>query len=640
MCGIAGLLHVHCASSVDGQTIRSMANAIAHRGPDAEGYWFGDGVALAHRRLSIIDLVGGEQPMANEDGSVQVVFNGEIYNYPKLRDELVAGGHTLRTSSDTEVLVHLYEDHGAALVEHLRGMFAFALWDDRKKRLLLARDRIGQKPLYYYRDREKLLFGSEIKAILAFPGVDRSLDQQAIEAYLAFGAIPGELSIFKHIKKLPAGNVLEIEQSNLLLGKPKRYWQLNAAPDDSRSLDDWIDELQAKFSETVEAHRIADVPVGAFLSGGVDSSAMVAEMAANGADLKTFSIGFEEEGFSELPFARLVAKQYKTDHVEEIVTADAVVGLQRLVDHYDEPFADPSAIPTMRVAEVAQRHVKVVVSGDGGDEAFGGYSRYAHDLHENAVRQKLPIWLRRHVLSKVAQVWPTTAWLPRPLRAKTALTNVSLDPCDAYANTLALFRRQERYNLVPDIERNGYRPETAVTEPFEQGHDFLQSMTTSDIGMMLPDTFLTKVDRASMAVGLEVRPPMVDHEFLELAVRAPSRLKIRDGETKWIFKRMQEGRLPNEVIWRKKQGFDIPVDAWLRGPLREQVESVLRPGHKLSSVIERSYARRLYDSHLQRRGDFGRRLWALLVLGKWLERYATAPQAKLLVPTKQTANTT
>lgn len=603
-----------------------MADSIAHRGPDAEGFWVGEGVGLAHRRLSIIDLAGGDQPMRNEDGSVRVVFNGEIYNYPHLRDVLLAKGHTLRTKSDTEVLVHLYEDHGAALVEKLRGMFAFALWDVRRRRLLLARDRVGQKPLYYYRDRNRFLFGSEIKAILACPDVDRTIDQEALESYLTWGVVPGEKSIFKHVRKLPPAHYLEVAADNHLGGEPRRYWGLQAQPDDSRSLDDWCEALDDKFRETVQAHRIADVPVGAFLSGGVDSGAIVAEMARlGGGSLKTFSVGFDGDPNSELPQARLVAERYQTEHVEEVVATDVMQGLESLVHFYDEPFADPSAIPTMRVAKVASESVKVVVSGDGGDEAFGGYTRYAHDLREDAVRRRLPSWLRRPMLAAVARAWPEAAWAPRPLRAKTTLTNLSLNADEAYANTLSLFRRPLRRRLLNKADLNGYRPESAVTGPYASGRDALQSMTASDIAMLLPDDFLTKVDRASMAVGLEVRPPLVDHELLEMAWRSPSEWKIRDGETKWIFKKLQEDRLPPGAVWRKKQGFDSPVDAWMRGPLRERLEQAASPRGALSTHIDVAEMSRLTEAHLRGAANSGRQLWALLVLDAWLERYESPP---------------
>lgn len=603
-----------------------MAGAIGHRGPDAQGVWTGRHVGLAHRRLSIIDLEGGDQPIGNEDGSVQVVFNGEIYNYRQLRDELIGKGHSFRTHSDTEVLVHLYEEMGERLVERLRGMYAFAIWDARRRQLLLARDRVGQKPLYYYRDGEKLLFGSELKAILACEDVAREVDLEALEDYLTFGVVPGERSIFKNIHKLPAAHTLLVSPERMH-ARARRYWQLEWQIDEGRSLEAWLEAIQAKLVETVEAHRIADVPVGAFLSGGVDSSAIVAAWRETGGEPpQTFSVGFREESLSELPYARQVAERYGTHHVEEIVTPRAAESLDDLVRYYDEPFADSSAVPTMCVAKVARRYVKVALSGDGGDEAFGGYSRYAHDLKEASLRSWLPAWWRRGVLAGAARLWPKADWLPRPLRAKTMLTNLSLDPADAYANTISVCRPAMRQLLLSgDVRRQlaGYRPEAAVSGAYRtSGGDALRGMINADVGMLLPDDFLTKVDRASMAVGLEARPPLVDHELLELAARIPSRWKVRGGETKWIFKQLMRDRLPDDVTTRRKQGFELPIDQWLRGPLSEQVEATLfDAGSPLRQWIEPAAVRSLVRSHQQGLGRHGQALWSLLVLGRWAAEY-------------------
>ncbi len=628
MCGMAGILYGDAPWSAEGHVLSTMASSLAHRGPDAEGVWTAPSVGLAHRRLSIIDLAGGRQPLANEDASIQVVFNGEIYNFRELRHELDRKGHRFRTNSDTEVLVHLYEEMGDRLVERLRGMFAFALWDRRKRRLLLARDRLGLKPLYYYRDHEKVLFGSEIKAILSFPGVRREIDLEALEDYLSYGVVPGHRSIFRGIQKLPPAHLLAVDEANWN-ASPRQYWRLDAEPDEERSLDEWLEALRAKLTETVKAHLIADVPVGAFLSGGLDSSAVVATAVQCGAsDIATFSIGFEEERFSELPYARAVAQHLGTRHVEEIVTPRAAESLEQLVHHFDEPFADPSAIPTLCLARLARQHVKVALSGDGGDEAFGGYSRYAHDLREAAWRGRIPSWLRWTLLRTAARWWPKADWLPRPMRLKTTLTNLSLEPADAYANTIAICRRPMRRALLNgDVRQtlNGYRPEAALARGFRTTPgDPLRGMISADVAMLLPDDFLTKVDRASMSVGLEVRPPLVDHEFLELAAKIPSRWKVADGETKWIFKRLCKDLLPAEVLTRRKQGFEIPIDGWLRGPLRERFEaSVLAPRGRLGDYINRDAVRRIYQRHLTGTARHGAVLWSLLVLGCWMDKYLT-----------------
>ena len=627
MCGIAGILYRDRQRPVDLAVLKSMGEAIAHRGPDGEGFFAAAGVGLVHRRLAIIDLEGGRQPMGNEDGSIQVVFNGEIYNFPALRQELQAKGHRLRTRSDTEVLVHLYEELGEDLVTRLRGMFAFALWDAPRRRLVLARDRVGLKPLYVYRDAEKLVFGSEIKAILAHPDVDRTVDAAALEDYLALGMISGERAIFRRVRKLPPAHVMTVTASDFS-GPPRRYWHFRIQPDRQRTLDQWEEALEDKLVETVRAHQIADVPVGAFLSGGLDSSVMVAiQSGMCGGPLQTFSIGFREEAYSELPYARQIAQQFGSRHTEQVLTPEAAGVLDDLVHFFDEPFADSSAVPTLWVSRLARRNVKVVVSGDGGDEAFGGYARYCHDLWESRLRRRFAGWFRRGVLGTVAGLWPKADWLPRPLRVKTLLTNLSLNPPEAYANTLALCRLAARRQLLHrDVraELDGYRPEQIIAEQFASApsDDPLAGMITADVNTLLPDDFLTKVDRASMSCGLEVRPPLVDHELLELAAQLPSELKVRGGQTKWIFKQLFRDRLPSGFADRPKHGFEIPVDGWLRGPLRENFEEmVLSPHATIATWIDQASARRLYRAHLARIGSHGNVLWALIVLARWADRY-------------------
>ncbi|XZE54231.1 asparagine synthase (glutamine-hydrolyzing) [Planctomycetaceae bacterium SH139] len=631
MCGIAGFFNSRRASAsvpMDATDLRRMATAISHRGPDAEGVWADDYVGLAHRRLSIIDLSNGAQPMGNEDGSVQVVFNGEIYNFESLRNRLLARGHQFRTRSDTEVLVHLYEDMGERLVDELRGMFAFAIWDARQRRLLLARDRIGLKPLYYSHDGDRLLFGSEIKAILAAPAVSRDIDHRAVEEYLTFGFVPGSRSIFRSIRKLPPAHWLSITEDALRQELvPRRYWRLQTEVEEGLGEEEWIDRIRDKFRETVAMHRISDVPIGAFLSGGIDSGAMVAELQRSGTDtLQTFSIGFHDEQFSELPFAREVARQFGTTHVEQIVTPEASSSLEELVHYYDEPFADTSAVPTLAVSRLAQEHVKVVLSGDGGDEAFGGYSRYRHDIKEAAVRQWIPKAVRGTILRQLANLWPKADWLPRPMRWKTTLTNLSLEPAQAYANSMTITRHDLRRRILASGflgRESGMSPEALIAAHYPtKGLKPLEAMTYTDIETILPDDFLTKVDRASMAVGLEVRPPLVDHEFLELSARIPGQWKVRDGQSKWIFKQMLRGTLPGTILDRRKQGFEIPVDAWLRTDLRDQFQStVLNRNHRIGHLIDQVYVEKLYRSHLSGGGRHGSTLWALLVLGTWIDKY-------------------
>jgi asparagine synthase (glutamine-hydrolysing) len=618
MCGIAGILKRSGDASVDEGTLRGMADAIAHRGPDADGFWNAPGIGLAHRRLSIIDLEAGRQPMSDADGNLHIVFNGEIYNFQELRRDLISRGHPIRTHSDTEVLLYLYKDHGQNMVDFLRGMFAFAIWDAPRQQLLLARDRIGQKPLYYFRDSEKLVFASELKSIVQHPDVDPSIDPRAVDAYLTFGFIPGELSIYRSIRKLPPAHRLLLRRDAWEQALPERYWRLEAEVDESRTGAEWIEAIREKLSETVRCHRIADVPVGAFLSGGVDSSVMVAEMSRQSdTPLKTFSIGFDDETTSELPYARQVAQRYGTDHVERIVTPDVEDDFEKLIYHYDEPFADSSALPTMVVARVAAEHVKVAISGDGGDEAFGGYSRYLHDLREASIRRKLPNWFRGGLLAPAASAWPKASWLPRPLRLKSALTNLSRDAAAAYANTLSISDTRQRHALGLNGQ-GGASADRYVQQCYRGDVDDLSAMSRCDIDLILPDDFLVKVDRASMAVGLEVRPPLVDHEFLELAASIPARFKVRGGMGKWIFKRAYDSELPESILHRKKQGFELPVDRWLKGPLRDRMEAVCDTGSPLSTLLEPTAVESLYDSHRRGTGRHGNLLWALLVFDGWM----------------------
>lgn len=627
MCGIAGIYYRDRCRPVDRTVLHAMAGAIEHRGPDAEGLWSAPGIGLAHRRLSIVDLAGGDQPIDNEDGSVQVIFNGEIYNYRELRHKMLARGHRFRTQSDTEVLVHLYEEYGEDLVHHLRGMFAFAIWDERHRRLLLARDRVGLKPLYYYSDREKVVFGSEIKAILAYPQVDLNIDPVALDEYFYLGMIPGDASIFREIRKLPAAHTLLIQD---ITGQqsPRRYWEYQPTVDYSLTLPEWREAIEEKIKETIQQHLIADVPVGAFLSGGVDSSVMVAVCSQLiDRPLQTFAIGFREQTQNELPYAREVAAYFGCDHTEELVTAEAITSLIDLVKYYDEPFADSSAIPTMLVSRLARQRVKVVISGDGGDEAFGGYRRYAHDLKEAAVRAHLPVWLRQHVLANMASCWPKLEWLPRILRAKTTLTNLALPAADAYANTVAFTRQAGRKRLLAaDVvaQLTGRFAEDRVSREYSRAaiDDPLAGMISADVGVLLPDDFLTKVDRASMSCGLEVRPPLVDHELLELTARIPSNFKVYRGTTKWIFKEIYRQQLPPGVTSRRKQGFEIPVDQWLAGPLRDLFESTVLHGHNpVADLIDTREVRRLHNSHCAGAERNGAVLWSVLILSSWAQQY-------------------
>lgn len=626
MCGIAGVFYADPADSVSRSLLSRMGDAIAHRGPDGEGYFQSGSVGLVHRRLAIIDLQGGGQPLSNEDESVHVIFNGEIYNYRELRKTLEDRGHRFRTSSDTEVLVHCYEEYGPDFCTRLRGMFAFAMWDSRRRELLLARDHLGQKPLFIYRDKEKLVFGSELKAVLAHPSVDRTIDAEAVEDYLTFGFIPGPRSIFRHISKLQPAHRLRVSASEFH-ASPRRYWQLSFDSREQRSADEWYACIHNSMQETVRSHLVSDVPVGAFLSGGLDSSSVVSLMSESGTEpIQTFSIGFAEQEFSELPAAREVARHFGCIHTEEIVTPEVTRDLEDLVFLYDEPFADSSAIPTMAVSRLASRHVKVVLSGDGGDELFGGYSRYLHDLKEDRIRRWFPRFLRSILLRPVAAVWPKADWLPRPFRLRTLLQNLSRDPAAAYANTVSMCRQDVRRRLLnPDFagQIRDHDPERALITAYRHAdRDALSGMLSADSCVLLPDDFLTKVDRASMGFGLEVRAPLVDWQLMELAASMPSDLKIREGVGKWVLKHLFESRLPPGLIRRPKKGFELPVDQWLKGPLATQIhEHVLNPHGQLADFVSISRAGQLFTSHCRGTGRHGQLLWSLLILARWLDAW-------------------
>ena len=652
MCGLSALLAADPAPppTGPGAPLRAMTDALAHRGPDGEGFFAGPHVGLGHRRLSIIDLAGGDQPMRSADGRFAVAFNGEVYNYRELRADLEARGRAFRTASDTETLLHLAAEHagapddrlGKAVCTPLRGMFAFALWDRERRRLLLARDRAGQKPLYLHHDRagKRLLVASELTALLA-AGVPREVDPAAVDRFLTLGCVPGPRTIFRGITKLPPAHTLVVSPDDLERGDlpaPRRYWELRYRPDFSRTRDHWREAVRAKVAEAVKVHLVADVPVGAFLSGGLDSGAVVGLATTAGAGgLRTFSVGFDERGFSELPAAGLVAERYGTDHAERIVRPDAGAGLDGVLAAYDEPFADPSAVPTLAVAAAAggAGGVKVVLTGDGGDEAFGGYARYAHDLREAAVRRALPGWARS-ALGPVAARWPAGRGLPRALRLKSTLTNLAADPAAAFANTLGLCRPPLRDDLLhADVraELNGASAEEELAAAFAAAYrhdggdpsaDPLRGMLACDTAVLLPDDFLVKVDRATMAHGLEARPPLLDHELLELAATIPSDLKAGPGRTKSIFKEACGDLLPDAVRSLPKRGFDVPIDDWLRGPLAGRFEETAFASGALGGVLDPAGVRRAWTDHRAGRVGLGKPLWAVLVLAGWLERYRGA----------------
>jgi asparagine synthase (glutamine-hydrolysing) len=622
MCGIAGLVHADPSYPIDRALMARMTSAMAHRGPDAQGLRVWRGAALGHRRLSIIDLSTGDQPVFNEDGSVAVILNGEIYNFQSLSAELASHGHRFATRSDTEAIVHAYEEWGEACVERLAGMFTFAVWDDRARRLLLARDRVGKKPLYYFQDGERLTFASELKALLEDPTVKRAVDHDALHEYFALGAVQAPGTIIQGIAQLEPAHCLVWERGAL---RTREYWDVPRGAVVHRSEGETLEAFDAVFTQAVRERLVSDVPLGAFLSGGVDSSAVVEAMARLlDRPVMTTSVGFAERAFSELEHARAVARAIGSDHREVIVEPRAADVLPKLVWHLDEPFADSSALPTYYVSRAARERVTVALSGDGGDEIFAGYERrYGLNRLEVQLRRRVPGPVRRGVLGPIGRVYPKADWLPRPLRARYLLQNLAMTPERAYFADVGLFREDERSALLS----RGFRAELTGRDPFErfarhfsrvEGLDPLERLLYVDLKTWLANRMLVKVDRMSMASSLEVRCPLLDHRVIEFAATVPPDLKYRGGVSKYLLKRHLEGRVPRSAVHRRKQGFEIPIAAWFRGELREIAEDLLLSPRTLGrGYVEPARVRALWHRHQRGIRDHSAHLWALIVLELW-----------------------
>ncbi len=627
MCGISGIFHLN-GQPVEKNDIETMNQTMIHRGPDGQGIFTQAEIGLGHRRLSIIDLEAGKQPMSNADGSIQVVFNGEIYNYLELKKELEAKGYQFRTRSDTESIIYAYEAYGDSFVEKLRGMFAIGLWDSRNKKLILTRDRVGKKPLYYYLDQHRIVFASELKAVIALPGIPKELDIQALDAYLSFGYVPSPLSIFKHIRKLPPASVAVCTTKSFNV---REYWNLDMTQPDLSLNDDSIEELEAIFDESVRLRLMSDVPLGAFLSGGVDSSAVVASMSRlmGNARVKTASIGFSEKKFNELEYAEIVAKHCNADHSEFVVQPDALSILDKLVWHLDEPFADSSAIPTYYVSQMARKKVTVALSGDGGDETFAGYvGRYSMNRFEDSIRRKIPPIIRQKVLAPLAAIYPRRDDLPRPLRLKRFLANLSLPIEQAYFRDMSFY-------FLPEMKKELYTPDTAKAignfNAFDvlgkhfaanQNPDPVTRVQYVDIKTYMTEDILVKVDRMSMANSLEVRAPILDHKLMEFAGRLSSDFKLRGKTSKYIFKKMNERRLPADILYRKKQGFSIPMTTWMRHDLREFAREKLFAGSALSQHFNMKYVKQLWDENISGHKDHSTSLWGLMMFEMWHKTFS------------------
>jgi asparagine synthase (glutamine-hydrolysing) len=622
MCGIFGLYARDSADPIAADTLARMGASLAHRGPDGGGVRVDGAVGIGMRRLSIIDLPGGDQPLANEDGSIWVVFNGEIYNYRQLTADLAARGHVFRTRSDTEVLVHLYEEDGDRCVERLRGMFAFAIWDAPRRRLFLARDRLGIKPLYWGSTPRGFVFGSELKAVLATPWLERRFAPEATTAYLRFGYVPDPMSLLCDVAKLAPGHTLSVHEGRA--GEPRRYWDvLRFLEEESPSLDEeaHAERLWEQLRDAVTSHLVSDVPLGAFLSGGIDSSAVVAAMAlVNGQPVKTFSVGFEG-GFDELPYARRVAEYFGTEHHELRMQAADVATLDEILVGFDEPFADASAIPTHLVSRLARQHVKVVLSGDGGDELFAGYDRYVIDER----RRRLGVL---GDLGLGGGLRALSAILPETTPGKRYLYSLSLPRMQRYLNEISLFPPAELKQL---LGVDGARL-AAAGAPFEEsfrksrGLDPLSRLQYLDLTTYLPGDILTKVDRMSMLASLEARVPLLDAPFVEFACRVPPERRMRSGETKILLKRAIASRVPAEVLRRPKQGFAVPLEKWFSDDVPGFFQERLSNTHRLESLgIAGSFVGATLEQFIRtRREEHCRRLWALLVLDRCLARLSDA----------------
>ena len=633
MCGIAGIFDSAGQGPVDGALLHRMTESIAHRGPDDSGYFEAPGVGLGHRRLSIIDLSGGHQPLFNEDGSVVVVYNGEIYNFQELAAELSAAGHQFRTHCDTEVVVHAWEEWGERCVERFRGMFAFALWDAKRETFFLARDRLGIKPLYYaLMENGTLLFGSEMKALLAHPNLPRRICPEAVEDYFAYGYVPDPKTIYRDVAKLAPGHVLSMRRGQTRAA-PRPYWDIAFGEPRHRQSEAEIgEELIERLREAVRLRLVAEVPLGAFLSGGVDSSAVVALMAGLSNDpVNTCAIGFKQADYDESRHALQIAERFKTRHHSEIVDAEAFDLIDRLASMYDEPFADSSAIPTYQVSALARRHVTVALSGDGGDETFVGYRRQRWHHYEELVRGALPGAVRGPLFGLLGRVYPKMDWAPKPLRAKSTFQALARDSADAYFHSVSFMPdalRQQLFSPRLRTDLQGYEARETMRRVMEAapGDHHLERIQYADFKTYLPGDILTKVDRASMANSLEVRVPILDHVFLEWAARIPADLKLKGREGKYIFKKALEGKVPNEVLYRPKMGFSVPLAAWFRGPLQTRVHDALNgPLLAETGLFDTGFVTTMLDRHLSGASDFSTPIWALIMFESFLRRVHEAP---------------
>ncbi|CCG40545.1 XrtA/PEP-CTERM system amidotransferase [Magnetospirillum molischianum] len=625
MCGLVGIFDSSGERQIDRALLRRMNDRVAHRGPDGAGEHFGPGLGLGHRRLAIIDVGGGRQPLYNEDGSVVVVFNGEIYNYRDIIPELEAAGHVFHTHSDTEVIVHAWEEWGERSVEHFRGMFAFALWDETRQTLFIARDRLGKKPLYYALLPDgTLVFGSELKSVMVHPGVSTALDPWAVDEFFAYGYVPDPRSIYRAVRKLPPAHWLLWRRGAAM--ELRSYWDLRFDGEPVTDLNEAKAELVERLNAATRLRLVSDVPLGAFLSGGVDSSAVVALMAGmSSSAVKTFSISFGDRAYDESAYAQRMAERYSTDHHARAVTPDESDPLSNLAARYDEPFGDSSAMPTYRVCQLARERVTVALSGDGGDELFGGYRRYALHHMTEQVRRTVPTGLRHSLFGMLGRVYPKADWAPRFLRAKTTFQELGMESADAYFQGVSVLNNTMRRRLFSDAFRRdlqGYCASHVVRSAMAAADtdDDLAKIQYADIKTWLPGGILVKVDRASMATSLEVRSPLLDHELAEWSMRLAPSLKLKGREGKLVLKRAVEPYVDRDLLYRPKRGFSMPLLRWLRGPWRGRLDTMTGDDGSLAAtgLFNMSNVRLLVDQHLSGQSDHSAALWLLLMFEAFL----------------------
>jgi len=625
MCGITGLFDIRGKSEIDRQLLERMNQTQVHRGPDEGEIYTEPGLGLGHRRLSIMDVASGQQPLFNEDGSVVVIFNGEIYNYRALAKQLTEAGHQFKTHCDTEVIVHAWEEWGEQCVDHFRGMFAFGVWDRNEEVLFLARDRLGIKPMYYaLLDQGHFIFSSELKAILAHPDFNRDMNPYAVEDYFAYGYIPEPKTIFKQASKLSPGFSLKVQRGQTIL-QPKQYWDVPFKQKELIDESEAMETLIAKLRESVDIHLMTEVPLGAFLSGGVDSSAVVAMMSGiMNEPVNTCSISFGNPQFNESRYAQEVAERYHTNHHVEQVEHDDFDLIDKLALLYDEPFADSSALPTYRVCELARQRVTVALSGDGGDENMAGYRRYRWHMHEERLRSTLPLSIRKPLFGLLGAIYPKADWAPRIFRAKSTFEALARDSVEGYFHSVSIMSDAMRQKLFTPTFRQDLQNYQAVQvlqdyaaqSPTE---DPLSRVQYLDMKTYLVGDILTKVDRASMAHALEVRVPLLDHELVEWMSSLPTSVKLKNGEGKYLLKKALEPHLSDNILYRNKMGFSIPLAEWFRGPLRDHVrKAILGPVLEETGIFNTEYLEELVDQHQSGRRDYSASLWTLLMFESFL----------------------